>query len=289
MASLPPDPYVLKFVETTTKTVIELLHEDVRMAIKELRRIIKERGEKQAVLNAKSFDNALGNEFNQRISIGLSPDGFERINGNIKDPDFAYIVRQATVSAARTQNEDKHKLLARAVSERLLSQPESLVALSSSMACEIIPNLTSMQLLFLGLFVTTFSIRPSQPENFWQTIENAQEIYISWLETQLEYFYPFPEMRSVDIDHLRGMSCIDYIGFRRIDFAQALQPDFFPGFIWPEGYLEKSEMICDLKKVVGSGQCSLTTIGSVIGTYVHDIKTNSDPTEFDWEEEPKTA
>lgn len=282
--TLPPDPYALIAVETATKTVINLLHEDVKAGVKELLNIIKERGKEQAIKNANAFGKALESDLSQRISLGISSNGYERIEGNLNDPDFAYLARQATISSARTSNQDKHKLLARAVTERLFAQSEGLVALASSLACQIIPNLTPLQLSFLGLLSTVMSIRPTFGQEILQApLEIQQNSYLSWIEHQLTAFRPYPKMRPVDYDHLQGMSCIDIMRIGKRNWDKLLMPRDLPQFTWPEGYFDKNEPILELKQIDGLSRCTATTVGAVIGTHVHDIRLNEAPTVFLWD------
>jgi hypothetical protein len=283
--TIPPDPYAIKAVETATKAIVELLHEDVKSGLKLLLNTIKERGKEQAIRNVNAFGNALELDLAQRISIGISPNGYERVEGNLNDPDFAYLVRQATISSARTANPDKQRLLARAVTERLFAKSEGLVALASSLACDVIPNLTPMQLSFLGLLSTAMSIRPTHNDDIREaSLEVQQKLYLSWLERELTVFQPFPRVRSVDYDHLQGMSCIDIMRIGQRDLSKLLMPRDLPQFTWPEGYFDKNEIIVELKQIDGLLKCSPTTVGSVIGTHVHDIKLNEKPTVFLWDE-----
>ncbi|MFZ5855822.1 MAG: LPO_1073/Vpar_1526 family protein [Chloroflexota bacterium] len=282
--TLPTDPYALKAVETATKTIIELLHQDVKSGVTELLNLIKERGKEKAIENARNFEQVLEKDMAQRISIGISPNGYERIEGNLNDPDFAYLVRQATIASARTSSPDKHALLARAVTERLIAQPEGLVALASSLACEIIPNLTQLQLSFLGLLTTVMGIRPTITFDVSQaSAEIQQDVYLSWLKKTLTVFSPFPKMRPIDYDHLQGMSCIDVMRIGQRDWHSLLKPRDLPKFAWPEGFFEKDELILELKKIDGLLKCATTTVGAVIGTHVHDIKSNANPTVFLWD------
>jgi hypothetical protein len=282
--TLPPDPYALKAVETATKTAIELLHEDVKAGLKQFLNTIKERGKEQAIRNANEFGKALEKDLSQRISIRISQNGYERIEGNLNDPDFAYLVRQATIASARTANQDKHKLLARAVTERLLAEPEGLVALASSLACEIIPNLTPSHLSFLGILSIVMNIRPTVgPEIIEAPPEVQQSFYISWLENELNFFLPFPQMRPIDFEHLQGMSCIDVARVGQRDWDFLLKPRNLPRFAWPENYLQNNELIGKLKKIGGLLQCTPSTVGAVIGTHVHDIKLNTMATVFLWD------
>jgi hypothetical protein len=282
--TLTPDPYTLKAVETATKTVIELLHDDVKAGVKELLNIIKDRGKEQAIKNANEFGKVLEKDMSQRISIGISPNGYERIVGSLDDPDFAYIVRQATISSARTSNQEKHKLLARAVTERLLAQPEGLVALASTLACEIIPNLTPLHLSFLGLLTTVLNIRTTEDPEIIQAPSDVQNSeYISWLEQELSLFLPFPNMHPVDYSHLQGMSCIDVMQLGQREWTTLLMPRNFPKFVWPEKYFENNELMRKLTIIDGILKSTPTTVGAVIGTHVHDIKQNTIPTVFLWD------
>src|SRR6266511_444215 len=282
--TIPTDPYTLKAVETATKTIIELLHQDVKSGVTELLNLIKERGKEKAIQNAANFEQVLEKDLTQRISIGVSPNRYERIEGNMNDPDFAYLVRQATIASARTASQDKHALLARAVTERLFAQPEGFVALASSLACEIIPNLTSLQISFLGLLTTVMGIRPTiTPEGAETPAEVQQSFYLSWLETKLKIFLPYPKMRPIDYDHLQGMSCIDVMRVGQRNWNKLLMPRDLLNFSWPDGYLEKNELILELKKIDGLLKCTTTTVGAVIGTHVHDIKANATPTVFMWD------
>jgi hypothetical protein len=68
-------------------------------------------------------------------------------------------------------------------------------------------------------------------------------------------------------------------------------PRDIPQFTWPEGYLEESELILELKQVDNLLRCTATTVGAVIGTHVHDIKLDAIPTVFLWDNSdyPKAA
>ena len=142
-----------------------------------------------------------------------------------------------------------------------------------------------MQLSFLGLLSTAMSIRPTHNDDIREaSLEVQQKLYLSWLERELTVFQPFPRVRSVDYDHLQGMSCIDIMRIGQRDLSKLLMPRDLPQFTWPEGYFDKNEIIVELKQIDGLLKCSPTTVGSVIGTHVHDIKLNEKPTVFLWDE-----
>lgn len=287
--STPPDPYTLKAIEIATKTAVELIHQDVKIGLSSLLQTIKERGAEKAKENVEKFDQALTEEMSQRFSVDITPDGYERISGNLNDPDFAYLVQQATISSARTSNQNKHKLLARAVTERMIAKSEGLVALSSSLACEIVPNLTSKHLNFLGLSVTVLSIRPdvsSEMQNQWDGKEQ-QNFYMNWLSRKLQSFTPFPKMKRYDYSHLESMSCLTFNSLVGRSLEAVLTPDNLPLFTWPEKFFAFDQEILNLREVFNDGleRCTFTTVGSLIGTHIHDLKLKAPPTRFTWDEE----
>jgi hypothetical protein len=73
------------------------------------------------------------------------------------------------------------------------------------------------------------------------------------------------------------------IGQRNWD--QVFQPRTNPAITLPENYIENNEKIRELKKIDGLVRCNPTTVGSVIGTHVHDIKLNQNPTIFKWDDD----
>lgn len=288
--TIPPDPLAMKAVETAVKTGMELIHEDIKSGLSSIIQTLKERGlaKAKAEENVASFSRALDNDIKQRLSVASDQDTNVRITGNLNDPDFAYLIRQATVASGRTSNQEKHKLLARAVTERLLSKPDSLVALASTLACEIIPNLSPKQLNILGLLQTIIFIRP-----FYEFDSSSQElvstyskVYLSWLNENLQLFHPFPKIGDLGYLHLVSMSCITYDQIIHRPLGPNLIPRNFPDFSWPEDYFEREPLMIELKEVMDEGlaHCLPTTVGQVIGTHVHDIKSASVPTIFQWGE-----
>jgi hypothetical protein len=119
------------------------------------------------------------------------------------------------------------------------------------------------------------------------TPEDQQLLYITWLKSQLGFFRPFPKIRNIDINHLRGMSCLDTLQLSSRSWEQMLKPDNLPQFTWPDGFLDNDECIQELRQIKPLQRSVLSTVGVVIGTHVHDLKTNKRPTVFLWEEEHK--
>jgi hypothetical protein len=82
------------------------------------------------------------------------------VTAAFKDPAFSATFQEALYAASKTSNENKHKLLARVISERLISEEDSLVALVSPQAITAISNLSPNLIRYLALAVTVYAIRP---------------------------------------------------------------------------------------------------------------------------------
>ena len=66
-----------------------------------------------------------------------------QIESVLGNPDLSALLKDALIASSRTANEYKRKILARMVSERLRSQSEGLVALTSTLVCDAVKHLTS--------------------------------------------------------------------------------------------------------------------------------------------------
>lgn len=149
----------------------------------------------------------------------------ELLQQNLHDPDFWAVLQLGTEAAGRTGSEEKHELLARAVMLRLTSGSESVAALASSQAVEMIPRLSSRQLDWLGAAALVYAIRPPgsaprtedaegaeglDPTDPDQATEHARRVaaahdrlveglsgYVAWLRAEFNrYDFPFPANRS---------------------------------------------------------------------------------------------
>jgi len=69
-------------------------------------------------------------------------------------------LQRAIVTSARTSSEDKHRILAGLIRERLLAKSEDIVSLASSIAVEAIGALKAKHLYVLELSVLVEGIRP---------------------------------------------------------------------------------------------------------------------------------
>lgn len=196
----------------------------------------------------------------------------ENINLAQNHPDFSVLLQKAILASAQTDNNDKHKILAKIVSERLKSEPESILSLGSKMACDAISYLTSNQLMILGLAANLFSIRPNVPlpvrSDDTNTKDSLDFHFIITLSPYKDIF-----LRRIDIIHLESLSCLKFNTFVVHNKSNLYTND---------DYVFRLDNIRDpeLRESIftnwdkGLQHIDLTTVGLIIGISVSDILTN---------------
>jgi len=236
----------------------------------------REKAKETAEKNALVFLNDLALRVKD-IEITLKESGRskESIERAMDDPDFAATLKTALIASARTTNSEKHEILARAVAERLVSAPESLVTLASALAIDALPHLSSKHLDFLGIATLVYGIRP---DPFPPALPPGEfgEWYVSWLTKMLALCLPELKMSSLDYVHLVSVGCIKYDPILGRDIKKILSPPNPELYPWPaDKFLSENPMGKHLSDLWENGMKSvtLTTSGNLIGTYVKDLKT----------------
>lgn len=204
----------------------------------------------------------------------------EKIESAQDHPDFSALLQKALLTSAQTNSKDKHIVLARLVSERLKSEPESVLALGSKMACDAIAYITVNQMMILGLAVNFYGIRPSPNPPLGTTKENFQLKLENWLTPNLKH-YEGLECKTIDITHLESLSCLKvntFIG-RDINDIYRVQEYSFDFDKLSDTKLKES-----IKKAWEDGlqKVDLTTVGQIIGVSVSDLLTNTTTTFQGW-------
>ncbi len=228
--------------------------------------------------NSLKFLSDLAQRVHQLEEDAKDNDRIKRqIEFALGDPDFSALLKDALIASSRTGNEDKHKILARIVSERLRCQSEGLVALTSTLACDAVKYLTPKQMRFLGIITFVYSIRPSPfppaipPEQFAQW-------YINWLTKFLSLHLPIESLTYLDFSHLESVSCIKYEPFLGRDLRKILSPSAEAGYDWPfDDFIQNNPFGKQLYELWENGmqRITLTTAGQLIGIYVHDELTKT--------------
>jgi hypothetical protein len=233
--------------------------------------------QESAKQNALDFLNDLAKRVHDvEESVKNIPNAKKQIEEALADPDFSAMFQQALLASGRTDSKEKHKLLARAVSERLLSKQDSMVALAGNLACNAIPHLSPRHLRCLGVMSLIYGTRPQPfPPNI--PPETFHDWWINWLQGLLSPVMPNDIMTQLDYAHLVSVSCItyDYIGTR--DLKKILSPPENSGFPWDyDGFVKDTQLGKKLAELWESGMNHAvpTSSGRLIGIYVNDLLTS---------------
>ena len=177
-------------------------------------------------------------------------------------PDFSVVLQKAMLSAAQTENENKHDLLSRLVAERIQASPESMLAMASKMACDAISYTTPNQLQILGLLTNLLYIEPDG------IVDPSQNI--KWLQART---VPFLEVKAnnMDFTHLESLSCLKFEAFITRDLTKVFSQKFKNNFDY-ESFktTQVGIQLIDLWEKGALKSCQLTTVGQMIGVMVSD-------------------
>jgi hypothetical protein len=188
----------------------------------------------------------------------------EQIENSQDHPDFSGTLHKAMLTAAQTDDHDKHQLLARILAERLAAPAEGLRAMASKMACDVVGYMTPGQLRLLGLVVELLYIRSYNPV--------PADVYRARFESRLSP-YATQMFTSLDLLHLESLSCLRYLSFASHDLGETLAEK--NGGVYDTATLE-TPLGIHIKSLWEQGlqAIELTSVGQLIGTYVADSLTH---------------
>lgn len=239
----------------------------------------KEVAQQKATDNTMDFLNELAQKVKQLEDSKQIPK--DKIESAQDHPDFSAMLQKALLTSAQTDSKDKHIILARLVSERLKSEPESILALGSKMACDAISYATVNQLLILGLAVNFYGIRPNPFPPIGVNEINFQEYMNGWLTQRLKPYEKI-EFKQIDITHLESLSCLKVNTFIGRGLNDMFKKD---NLIYDFEKMVDIELRDKMKKIWNDGlqKIDLTTVGLIIGVSVSDLLTNTNTTFDGWE------
>jgi hypothetical protein len=165
----------------------------------------------------EAIETAQGNAVNFYGQVNICLDGLQQIKGfedkknqALTDPDYTTLFQEAVLGAARTNSEQKHRLLARLVTDRLTAEPDSLRNLAAHMACNAVPQLSNTHLKLLGAL---YVIHHHSPPSGMLRLPYDERIDVGtrWFLTEIAPFIPIGEITDLDLAHLTAVSCITYV------------------------------------------------------------------------------
>ena len=231
----------------------------------------------------KAQEKAEQNGFDFLIELGTRIKALEECNAVTQekiekiqeDPDFSAALQKALISSAQTENKEKHQVLAEILSQRLTVESESLVALTSKMALDVVSFLTPHQLNILKLTSLIYSIGPQNTLDPF-----SYETYL------INTFTPYFDIKisSLDLMHLESLSCLKRNPMIGKDLRGILTNKNFGtslsfGFYETEEY-KKLESIWQRKLE----HIELTSVGTLIAISVFNLSTEH-PIDFSFFED----
>lgn len=162
----------------------------------------RERARETATVNSAQFLRKLGVRLEHLENTGQLSS--VEIEASLEHPEFSVTLQKAMLSAAQTDNEMKHQLLSDLVADHLHAKPESLLALVSKIACDVVSEITPNQLKLLGLISTLRHLSSGQ----LQTPRDAAV----WLEKVLAPYHSC-SLTTLDVLHLQALACIQQTPF----------------------------------------------------------------------------
>ncbi len=165
----------------------------------------------------EAIEAAQRNAVNFYGQVNICLDGLQHIEGfeekkdqALSDPDYTSLFQEAVLGAARTNSEQKHRLLARLVTDRLTAEPDSLRNLAAHMACNAVPHLSSAHLRLLGVMYVIHG-QPVPDHLKGLSKDAVDEAGLRWFLKEINPLIPIGNITELDFAHLATLSCIAFV------------------------------------------------------------------------------
>ncbi|MCI2245725.1 hypothetical protein L3067_14040 [Xanthomonas sp. PPL568] len=224
----------------------------------------------EAHKNASEFLVHLANRVKQlEESGGVTA---EQIENAQEQPDFAVALQKAMLTAAQTSDGETHEILARMLSERMREPPQSVKAMATKMALDIIGYLTPRQLKLLAFIADLMHIGPQQ--------SLAADAFASWFERRME---PYKDLTfsPLDLSHLESLSCLKNLPIVSKDLSLVMNKKNYGVFDLEMMNLPIARHVQDLWQK-GIQSVDLTTVGQLVGVFASDSLTGTNTNFGDW-------
>jgi hypothetical protein len=210
----------------------------------------------------------------------------ERIESAQDRPDFSALLKKALLNSAETSSNEKHKLLATVVAEKLKSSEESTLSLASKIACDAISGASINQIKILALQVNLLDISPTSIPLDLASSDQIQKWFRDWLIRRLIVFHDLA-IKPIDLLHLDTLSCGRLNNFLVQDLVELLSHKIssrgLDGFQFDAEVFKRSSLgqhVFDLWDNHNLTKLTLTSAGKIVGVYASDLLTGQ-PTNLD--------
>ena len=176
-------------------------------------------------------------------------------------PQFSALLQRSVLNAAETSEQAKHKLLATLVANRMLSPPETTLALASHLASDAITRSTHRQLRLMALQGFIEGTRAKYPMKF--------SMFKVWLKQNLEPFEDF-EFHEIDARHLVAIACatFDPTSQRMLGLMLAMNARQARDLRKINGILADTNV--QIQWDHGLAGVELTSVGLIVGALAYD-------------------
>jgi len=194
-------------------------------------------------------------------------------------------MQKALISAASTDNDDRHEILSELIAQRLTAEADDLEALSGAAACDVVLALSSMHIRLLGVAVAALHLLPLTTPEGGSALESP-ESPDAWWDQNLGPLCT-PDLRRVspmDFRHLAGLACVS---------VNVIRNDLLKVFHRPTFWAIANPVLPQMEKyawwevfmhvwVAGLQNVTLTSVGTLIGIMYRD-RTLNKRTDIRWE------
>ena len=268
-----PDPILNTIVGAGTATLVNLAWDSGKRWLAARFADHQEKARKKGIENALKFLRELGERVDELEKTNQVSE--QSLSTALEHPDFSVFFQKALLSAAQTDNRDKHLLLSGLVEERLQASPEALRSLASKMACDVIAYITPNQLQILGLAATVMHIGPLE--------ELDRTEVMQWLQKKLPPFMDV-NLGSLNYTHLESLSCVSSVALVPGSLPKVLRIKFGDGFDASE--FLSTQLGQDLRRLWEEEDLqryTLTTVGKLLGVMVSDLQFGDRTDLSSWE------
>lgn len=226
--------------------------------------------QEKAKENAFDFLVDLGNRIQKLENIAEDDSTIKnKLENALSDPDFSAILKDAILFSSRTSSKEKHNLIARVVSERLLSESDSIESSMGSMSIEAIFHLSSDHLRIIAISCFIAAMEPGEtPSNLSE--EEYKKWWAEWFINDIEVLMPKKMVVFFDYLHLLSVSCATLVQFRS-DLKKVISHNSEVN-LYDFDILKEYNIGLELLNLWNNGLklFSLTSIGYHLGLYVMD-------------------